>query len=79
MHGYTAYGIFLSEVQCHGQPLRPKDTWEMRVLRMHLGWKVPDRSGKVMSEEDTEGIRIRGQGRLEEREGRGGRAKDTGE
>lgn len=72
MHGYTAYGIFLSEVQ-------PKDTREMRVLRMHPGWEVPDRSGKVMSEEDTEGIRTKGQGRLGEREGRGGRAKDVGE
>lgn len=56
MHRYTANGIFLHEVQCHGQPLQPKDTQEMRVLRMHLGWKGPETSGKVMSEEDTEGI-----------------------
>lgn len=79
MHRYTAYGIFLSGVQCHGEPLRPKDLQEMRVLRMHPGWKAPDGSGKVMSEADTEGIQTKGQGKLEEREGRGVRAKDTGE
>lgn len=79
MHRYTAYGIFVYEVQCHGQPLRPRDTLEMRVLRMHPGWKVPDRSGKVVSEGDTEGIQTKGQERLEEREGRGGRTKDMGE
>lgn len=79
MHRYTAYGIFLYEVQCHGQPLRPKDTWETRVPRMYPRWKVPGRSGKVMSEEDTEGIQTKGQGMLEEREGRWGRLKDIGE
>lgn len=61
------------------QPLRPTDTQEMKVLRMHPGWKAPDRSGKVVSEADTEGIQTKGQGRLEERQGRGGRTKDMGE
>lgn len=56
MHRDTAYGIFLYKVQCHRQALRPKDMQEMRVLRMHPRWKGPQKSGKVLSEEDSEGI-----------------------